>query len=156
MELVKPRIKLPKLKVSPLEKEALEAIVQLSESPSNPLHSSPETFSSKKNKDKLVSSQEEIKILKEKNQVLKQKNATLRNQLTTHMGELADECTKLSVITEILFANGYRNPTSSNNYEFTHGPKLPKNHFQKVQNYTTSYKIKVRYDYPGHACTCAI
>jgi hypothetical protein len=61
-----------------------------------------------------------------------------------------------SVITEISSANGYRNPTSSNSYEFTHGPKLPKNHFQKVQNYTTSYKIKVRYDYTGRACTCAI
>jgi hypothetical protein len=32
-----------------------------------------------------------------------------------------------SVITEILSANGYRNPASSNNYEFTHGPKLQKN-----------------------------
>jgi hypothetical protein len=40
-------------------------------------------------------------------------------------------------------ANGYKNPASSNSYEFTHGPKLPKNHFQKVQKYTTSYKIKV-------------
>jgi hypothetical protein len=31
-----------------------------------------------------------------------------------------------SVITEISFANGYRNPASSNSYESTHGPKLPK------------------------------
>jgi hypothetical protein len=61
-----------------------------------------------------------------------------------------------SVITEISSANGYRNPASSNNYEFTHGPKLPKNHFQKVQNYTTSDKIKAHYDYTGRACTCAI
>jgi hypothetical protein len=61
-----------------------------------------------------------------------------------------------SVIIEILSTNGYRNPTSSNNYEFTHGPKLPKNHFQKVQNYTTSYKIKMRYDYIGRARTCTI
>ena len=83
MELVKPRINLPKLKVSPLEKEALEAIVQLSESPSKPLQSSPETLSSKKKKDKLLAAQAEIKILKEKNQVLKQKNATLSNHLTT-------------------------------------------------------------------------
>jgi hypothetical protein len=43
-----------------------------------------------------------------------------------------------------------------NNYEFTHGPKLPKKHFQKVKNCTTSYKIKVRYDYTGRARTCAI
>ena len=47
-----------------------------------------------------------------------------------------------SVITEISSANGYKNPTSSNSYEVTHGPKLPKKNFQKVQNYTTSYKIK--------------
>jgi hypothetical protein len=43
-----------------------------------------------------------------------------------------------------------------NSYESTHGPKLPKNHFQKVQNYTTSYKIKMRYDYIGRVRTCAI
>jgi hypothetical protein len=61
-----------------------------------------------------------------------------------------------SVITEISSANGYRNPASSNSYEVTHGPKLPQNHFQKVQNYTTSDKIKVRYDYTGRARTCAI
>jgi hypothetical protein len=61
-----------------------------------------------------------------------------------------------SVITEILSANGYRNPASSNSYEFTHEPKLPQKHFQKVQNYTTSDKIKVHYDYIGRACTCAI
>jgi hypothetical protein len=29
-----------------------------------------------------------------------------------------------SVITEISSANGYRNPASSNSYEFTHGPKI--------------------------------
>jgi hypothetical protein len=61
-----------------------------------------------------------------------------------------------SVITEILSANGYRNPTSSNSYEFTHGPKLPKKNFQKVQNYTTNYKIRMRYDYIGCAHTCTI
>jgi hypothetical protein len=60
------------------------------------------------------------------------------------------------VITEISSANGYKNPTSSNSYEVTHGPKLPQKHFQKVQNYTTSDKIKMRYDYTGHACTCTI
>ena len=58
------------------------------------------------------------------------------------------------VITEILFANGYKNSASPNSYEVTHGPKLPQNHFQKVQNYTTSDKIKVRYDYRGRARTC--
>jgi hypothetical protein len=61
-----------------------------------------------------------------------------------------------SIITEISSANGYRNPASSNSYESTHGPKLPKNHFQKVQNYTTSYKIKMCYDYTGRVRTCAI
>jgi hypothetical protein len=58
------------------------------------------------------------------------------------------------VITEISSANGYKNPTSSNSYEVTHGPKLPQNHFQRVKNYTTSDKIKVCYDYTGHARTC--
>jgi predicted glycosyltransferase len=56
-----------------------------------------------------------------------------------------------SVITEISSANGYKNPASSNSYEVTHGPKLPQNHFQKVQNYTTSDKIKVCYDYTGRS-----
>jgi hypothetical protein len=60
------------------------------------------------------------------------------------------------IITEISSANGYMNPTSSKSYEVTHGPKLPQNHFQKVQNYTTSDKIKVLYDYIGHARTCTI
>jgi hypothetical protein len=60
-----------------------------------------------------------------------------------------------SFITEILSANGYKNPSLSNSYEVTHGPKLPQNNFQKVQNYTTNDKIKVRYDYTGRACTCA-
>jgi hypothetical protein len=60
-----------------------------------------------------------------------------------------------SVITEISSANGYKNSASSNSYEVTHGPKLPQNHFQRVKNYTTSDKIKVRYDYTGRACTCA-
>jgi hypothetical protein len=55
----------------------------------------------------------------------------------------------LVVITEISSANGYKNPASSNSYDVTHGPKLPQNHFQRVKNYTTSDKIKVRYDYTG-------
>jgi hypothetical protein len=37
-----------------------------------------------------------------------------------------------SVITEISSTNGYRDPASSIIYESTHGPKLPKQHFQKV------------------------
>jgi hypothetical protein len=61
-----------------------------------------------------------------------------------------------SVITQISSANGYRNPASSNNNEYTHGPKLPKKNFQKVQNYTTSYKINMHYDYRGCTCRCAI
>jgi glycine betaine/choline ABC-type transport system substrate-binding protein len=60
-----------------------------------------------------------------------------------------------SVITEISSENGYKNLASSNNYEVTHGPKLPQNNFQKVQNYTTSDKIKVHYDYTGRGRTCA-
>jgi len=95
IELIKPRTKLPKLKVSPLEKEALKSIVQLKESPPKPLQLSPRFMSSKSKKDKLLAAQAEIKILKEKNLVLKQKNATLISHLTTQMGELAEECTKL-------------------------------------------------------------
>ena len=38
-----------------------------------------------------------------------------------------------SIITEISSANGYKNPTSSNSYEVTHGPKLPQKHFPKGQ-----------------------
>jgi hypothetical protein len=60
------------------------------------------------------------------------------------------------VITKISSANGYRNPASSNSYEVTHGLELPQNNFQKVQNYTTSDKIRVRYDYTGRARTCSI
>jgi hypothetical protein len=59
-----------------------------------------------------------------------------------------------SVITEIFSANGYNNSASPNSYEVTHGPKLTQNHLQRVKNYTTSDKIKVRYDYIGRACTC--
>jgi hypothetical protein len=59
------------------------------------------------------------------------------------------------VITEFLFANGYRNPTSSNSYEVTHGPKLPKKITKRSKNYTTSDKINVHYDYTGRARTCA-
>jgi hypothetical protein len=74
----------------------------------------------------------------------------------TGCGNIFEALVGTLVITEISFANGYRNPTSSNSYEFTHGPKLPKKHFQKVQNYTTSDKIKVRYDYTRRARTCTI
>jgi hypothetical protein len=59
------------------------------------------------------------------------------------------------VITEISSANGYRNPASSNSYEGTHGPKLPKIISKRSKNYTTSDKIKVPYDYTGCARTCA-
>jgi len=62
-------MKLSKLRVFPLEKKALEAIVQISDSPFKPLQSSLEIFSSKTKKDKLLAAQEEIKILKKKNQV---------------------------------------------------------------------------------------
>jgi hypothetical protein len=59
-----------------------------------------------------------------------------------------------SVIIEISSANGYSNLAYSNSYEVTHGPKLPQNHFQKVQNYTTNDQIKVCCDYTGCARTC--
>ena len=71
----------------------------------------------------------------------------------TPVGSLDD--ITVTVITEILSANGYKNSASSNNYEVTHGPKLPQKHFQRVKNYTTSDKIKVHYGYTGHVCTCA-
>jgi hypothetical protein len=63
---------------------------------------------------------------------------------------------EMCVITKILSANGYKNPTSSNSYEVTHGPKLQQKNFQKVQNYTTSDKIKVHYYYTGRTRTCTI
>lgn len=88
-------MKFSKSRVFPLEKKALEAIVQISDSPSKPLQSSLDIFLSKKKKDKLLAAQEEIKILKKKNQVLKQKNATLSSHLTIQMDELADECNEL-------------------------------------------------------------
>jgi hypothetical protein len=37
-----------------------------------------------------------------------------------------------SVIIEISSTNGYKNSTSSNSYEVTHGPELPQNHSQRV------------------------
>jgi hypothetical protein len=60
------------------------------------------------------------------------------------------------VITKILSANGYKNPASLDSYEVTHGLKLPQKNFQRVQNHTTSDKIKVRYDDTGCSDTCAI
>jgi hypothetical protein len=60
-----------------------------------------------------------------------------------------------SVITEISSANGYKNSTSSNSYEVTHGPKLPQKNFQRVKNYTISDKIKGHYEDIGRAHTCA-
>jgi hypothetical protein len=60
-----------------------------------------------------------------------------------------------SIITEISFANGYKNSTSSNSYEVTHGPELPQKNFQRVKNYTTSEKIKGCYEDTGCARTCA-
>jgi hypothetical protein len=59
------------------------------------------------------------------------------------------------VITEISSANGYKNSTSSNSYEVTHGPKISQNHSQRVKNYTTSAKIKGHYEDTGRARTCA-
>jgi hypothetical protein len=61
----------------------------------------------------------------------------------------------LSVITEISSTNGYKNSTSPNSYDVTHGPILPQKHFQRVKNHATNDKIKVHYDETGHARTCA-
>jgi hypothetical protein len=46
------------------------------------------------------------------------------------------------VITEISSANGYRNMASSNSYEFTHGQKLPKEHFKRSKTIQPVIKSK--------------
>jgi hypothetical protein len=61
----------------------------------------------------------------------------------------------MGVITEISSANGYKNSTSPNSYEVTHGPILLQNHLQRVKNYATNAKIKGRYDDTGSARMCA-
>jgi hypothetical protein len=57
------------------------------------------------------------------------------------------------VIIEISSANGYKNSSSPNSHEVTHGPILPHKHFQRVKNYATNAKIKVRYDDTGSVHT---
>ena len=42
-------------------------------------------------------------------------------------------CLKQSVITEISFANGYKNSASSNSYEVIHGPELTQNNRDTVK-----------------------
>jgi inosine-uridine nucleoside N-ribohydrolase len=77
-EVIKPRTRLSKLKVSPLEKEALEAIVQLSESPPE---SAPETDQGPKTNwaQLLKDADRQLKEVQEKNQKLHQENVTLNN-----------------------------------------------------------------------------
>jgi hypothetical protein len=93
-EVIKPRTRLSKLKVSPLEKEALEAIVQLRESPSEP---SPETVQGPKtNRAQLLKNADrQLKEVQEKNQKLHQENVTLNQQLSSQMDELVEECNQL-------------------------------------------------------------
>jgi hypothetical protein len=59
---------------------------------------------------------------------------------SSHRYEQQNLMKNMIVITEIFPANGYRNPASPNTYQVIHGPKM---HFQKAQNYTTSYKISM-------------
>jgi hypothetical protein len=47
-----------------------------------------------------------------------------------------------SVITEISSANGYKNSTSSNSYEVTHGLELPQKHSQMVKTIQLVQKLK--------------
>jgi hypothetical protein len=49
---------------------------------------------------------------------------------------------RASIITEISSANGYKNSTSSNSYEVTHGPELTKNHSQRVKTIQLVQKLK--------------
>jgi predicted RNase H-like nuclease (RuvC/YqgF family) len=93
-DVVKPRARLSRFKVSPLEKEALEAIVQLSESPPE---SAPETEQGPKdNWAKLFKDADrQLKEVQEKNQRLHQENVTLGRQLSSQIDELAGECNQL-------------------------------------------------------------
>jgi hypothetical protein len=92
--VVKPRTRLSKLKVYPLEKEALEAIVQLIEYPPEP---SPETDQGPKTNQAqiLKDANRQLKEVQEKNQKLHQENATLSQHLSSQMDELAEECNHL-------------------------------------------------------------
>jgi hypothetical protein len=93
-DVVKPRARLSRFKVSPLEKEALEAIVQLSESPPE---SAPETEQGpRENWAKLFKDADrQLKEVQEKNQRLHQENVTLGRQLSSQIDELAGECNQL-------------------------------------------------------------
>jgi hypothetical protein len=93
-DVVKTRSRLSRFKVSPLEKEALEAIVQLSESPPE---SSPETEKGpRENWDKLFKyADRQLKEVQEKNQRLYKENFTLGRQLSSQIDELAGECNHL-------------------------------------------------------------
>jgi hypothetical protein len=94
-DMVKPSSKLSKFKSSPLEKEALEAIVQLRESPPEP---SPEAEKGpRENWTQLFKEADnQLKKVQEKNQKLHQENVTLGRQLSSQINELAGECNQLN------------------------------------------------------------
>jgi hypothetical protein len=48
----------------------------------------------------------------------------------------------MSVITEILSANGYKNSTSSKSYEVIHGPELTQKNSQRVKTIQLVQKLK--------------
>jgi hypothetical protein len=94
IKVIKPRTRFSKFRVSPLEKEAFEAIVQLSESP---LESTRETDQGPKtNWAQLIKDADrQLKEVQEKNQKPYQENVTLNRQLSIQIDELAGECTQL-------------------------------------------------------------
>jgi septal ring factor EnvC (AmiA/AmiB activator) len=93
-EMVEPSDKLSKFKASPLEKEALEAIVQLRDSPPEPTSEAEQ--GPKEDWDKLFKETDnQLREVQEKNHKLHQENITLGRQLTSQVNELAEECNQL-------------------------------------------------------------
>jgi hypothetical protein len=93
-DVIKPRARLSRFIVSPLEKEALEAIVQLSESPpesATETDQEPKDYWAQLFKD----ADRQLKEVQEKNQKLHQENVTLGSQLSSQIDELAGECNQL-------------------------------------------------------------
>jgi hypothetical protein len=92
--MVEPSDKLSKFKASPLEKKALEAIVQLRDSPPDPASEAKQR--PKEDWDKLFKeTKSHLREVQEKNQKLHQENITLGRQLTSQVNELAEECNQL-------------------------------------------------------------
>jgi hypothetical protein len=93
-EMVEPSDKLSKFKASPLEMEALEAIVQLRDSPPEP--ASEVEQRPKEDWAKLFKETENpLREVQEKNQKLHQENITLGRQLTSQVNELVEECNQI-------------------------------------------------------------